>query len=541
MTATPNTVASIPASLRLAAAEDPDLEAIVDQEVRLTFAQFDQQVTEFARAVIAVGLEPGDRAAVWAPNSARWCIAALGIMAAGGILSPINTRYLGAEAQFALNRSRAVLLVTEEGFLGKSYLNMLRETPAPSGDEWGAGVEPAILPSVPYLRTIVDIADHDAPDATKWSDFVTQGASVDPSQVDERIAALTEDSTADILFTSGTTGFPKGAMVSHGSNIKTNWEWGANVGLRHGDRMLLVNPLFHSFGYRAGLLTSIQHRATIYPVRTLDPEATQQLIQDERITVMPGAVTMYTTIMDHPSFGTYDLESVRLAVTGASVVPVPTLQRMRAELGIKDILTAYGLTESCGTATVCPPDATLERLSTTSGVAITDVEVAIMDESRNLLPPREHGEIVVRGYNVMQGYFEDPEATAKAIDADGWLHTGDVGWLDEDGYLTITDRIKDVITVGGFNVYPAEIERVLLEHDAVGQVAVIGIDDERFQQVAKAFVVLRRGGVASAEELIAHCKERLANFKVPREIEIIDQLPQTASGKIQKFLLTKES
>lgn len=541
MTATPNTVASIPASLRLAAAEDPNLEAIVDGEVRLTFAQLDDEVTAFAKATIAAGLAPGDRAALWAPNSARWCIAALGIMAAGGILSPINTRYLGSEAQYALNRARSVLLVTEEGFLGKSYLSMLRDIPTPAGDDWGAGVEPSTLPSVPYVRTIVDIADNGGADATSWSDFIAQGTEVASSEVDERIAALTEDSTADILFTSGTTGFPKGAMVSHGSNIKTNWEWGANVGLQHSDRMLLVNPLFHSFGYRAGLLTSIQHRATIYPVRTLDPESTQQLIQDERITVMPGAVTMYTTIMDHPSFGTYDLDSVRLAVTGASVVPVPTLQRMRAELGIKDILTAYGLTESCGTATVCPPDASLDRLSTTSGVAITDTEVAIMNESGDLLPAREHGEIVVRGYNVMQGYFEDPDATAKAIDANGWLHTGDVGWLDEDGYLTITDRIKDVITVGGFNVYPAEIERVLLEHDAVGQVAVVGIDDDRFQQVAKAFVVLRRGGVATAEELIAHCKERLANFKVPREIDIIEALPQTASGKIQKFLLNKES
>ncbi|NLT31182.1 MAG: AMP-binding protein, partial [Propionibacterium sp.] len=342
------------------------------------------------------------------------------------------------------------------------------------------------------------------------------------------------------LFTSGTTGYPKGAMVTHGANIRTNWEWGANVGLRREDRYLLVNPLFHSFGYRAGLLTSLQHRATVYPVRTLVPEDTQQLIQDEKITVMPGAVTMYTTIMDHPSFGTYDLDSVRLAVTGASVVPVPVLQRMRAELGIKDILTAYGLTESCGTATVCPPDASLDRLSTTSGTAIPGTEVQIMNESGELLPPREHGEIVIRGYNLMAGYFEDPEATAKTIDADGWLHTGDVGWLDEDGYLTITDRIKDVITVGGFNVYPAEIERVLLEHPAIGQVAVVGIPDERFQEVAKAFVVCRRGHVVTEEELIAHCKQQLANFKVPREVEIKTELPQTPTGKIQKFLLAEK-
>lgn len=530
---------SIPASLRQAAAEDPDREAIVDGDLRLTFAELDDRVTTFARALIARGMRPGDRGAIWAPNSAFWEIAALGILAAGGILTPINTRFLGSEAQYALNRSRANFLLIEEGFLGKSSLTMLREVDTPAENVPDEVTADALIDTVPWLRTIVSTT----PTATSegihdWESFTALADQVDPAEVDARIAAISSDDVSDILFTSGTTGHPKGAMVTHGSNLKTNNAWGDLVGLRAGDRYLLVNPMFHSFGYRAGMLVSIQKRATLYPVRTLDVAAALDLIEQEQITVLPGAPTLYTSIMNHAAFGSTDVSSVRLAVTGASVVPVPVIQRMRDELGFETILTAYGLTESCGTATVCPPDATLHRLSTTSGIAIPDTEVAIMGPDRQFLPQGEQGEIVIRGHNVMKGYFEDPAATAEAIDPDGWLHSGDVGWLDEDGYLTITDRIKDVITVGGFNVYPAEVERILLQHPAVSEAAVVGIPDPRQVEVPQAHITLRPGAHATEQELIDHCKGLLANFKVPRSVVIANDLPHTPSGKIQKFKLT---
>jgi acyl-CoA synthetase (AMP-forming)/AMP-acid ligase II len=326
-------------------------------------------------------------------------------------------------------------------------------------------------------------------------------------------------------------------MVSHAGNVRVNTAWSDMVGLRPGDRYLLVNPFFHSFGYRAGLLACLIRRATIVPLAVFDPEAALRLIEQERITVFPGAPTVYTTLLEHPRRSEYDLSSVRLAVTGATVVPVPLLERMRTELGFTDVITAYGLTESCGTATVCPPDTDPHRLSTSCGKAVPGTEVAIVDPEGRPLPAGEHGEIVIRGYNVMAGYFEDPAATAAAIDADGWLHTGDIGWMDADGFLRVTDRIKDMYVVGGFNVYPAEVERMLARHPAVAEAAVVGVPDERMGEVGHAFVRLRPGATVTVDQLTVFCREEMANFKVPRRITFVDELPRTPSGKVQKFRL----
>jgi acyl-CoA synthetase (AMP-forming)/AMP-acid ligase II len=316
-----------------------------------------------------------------------------------------------------------------------------------------------------------------------------------------------------------------------------NEAWSDMVGLRPGDRYLLVNPFFHSFGYRAGILACLIRRATIVPLAVFDADAALRLVEQERITVFPGAPTVYTSILDHPRLAEYDLSSVRLAVTGATVVPVPLLERMRDVLGFRDVITAYGLTESCGTATVCPPDTDQHRLSTSCGTAIPGTEVAIVHPEGRRLPPGEQGEIVIRGYNVMAGYFEDPDATAAAVDAEGWLHTGDVGWMDTDGYLRITDRIKDLFVVGGFNVYPAEVERLLARHPAVAEAAVVGVPDPRLGEVGHAYVRPRPGTAVTVDELTAYCRQEMANFKVPRRITFVDELPRTPSGKVQKFRL----
>jgi HIP---CoA ligase len=512
-------VTTIPGCLRTAAAEAPDGEAVADGAVRLTFAQLDAEVTRFAKACVARGLQPGDRAAVWAPNSASWVVAALGILAAGGVLVPINTRFKGEEARYALDKVRARLLVVEDGFLGTGYLAMLR----------GA--------QLTHLDTIVTMDDTSDPAALALPAFLAAGDTVPDVEIDRRIEGLTPHDVSDILFTSGTTGYPKGAMVSHAGNLRVDEAWSDMVGLRPGDRYLLVNPFFHSFGYRAGLLACLIRRATIVPLAVFDAEAALRLVERERITVFPGAPTVYTTLLEHPRLAEYDLSSVRLAVTGATVVPVPLLERMRTELGFTEVITAYGLTESCGTATVCPPDTDPHRLSTSCGTAIPGTEVAIVDPEGGRLPPGEHGEIVIRGYNVMVGYFEDPDATAAAIDADGWLHTGDIGWMDADGFLRVTDRIKDMYVVGGFNVYPAEVERLLARHPAVAEAAVVGVPDERMGEVGHAYVRLRPGTAATADELTAFCREEMANFKVPRRITFVDELPRTPSGKVQKFRL----
>lgn len=505
---------TIPAQLWRAAAEHPGVEAVIDGPVRLTYADLAARVREAARAFIAAGIRHGDRIGIWAPNSHRWIVTALGALAAGAVVVPVNTRYKGEEARWMLGRAQVRLLFTEDGFLGNGYLAML-----------GDGLCPAVT--------------YDAeprPGATPWEDFLAAGSAVTDAEADARAAAVRPDDVADILFTSGTTGRSKGAMCTHQQDVRTNRAWADRTGLRHGDRYLIVNPLFHSFGYKAGVIASLIRAATMVLQPVFEPRETMRIIEAERITVLPGAPTIYIELLDHPERAKRDLSSLRLAVTGASVVPVALVRRMRAEL-FPEVVTAYGLTESCGTVTACSVDDDDETVATTSGRPIEGVEVRVAGPYGAPLPPGEDGEILVRGHNVMLGYLADEAATAEVI-RDGWLVTGDRGKLDERGNLTITGRSKDMYVTGGFNVYPAEIEQVLAAHEAVAEAAVVGVPDRRLGEVGRAYVVLRPGQDVTPDKLIAHCRERLANFKVPREVVLLDALPRNATGKVDKRALT---
>jgi acyl-CoA synthetase (AMP-forming)/AMP-acid ligase II len=505
---------TVPAVLRAAAADSADIEAIVAGDARLTFAQLQQEVTGFARAALADGVAPGDRVAIWAPNTARWVIAALGALSVGAVLVPVNTRFKGEEAHHVLASTGASVLVVDDTFLDAGRIAMLK----------GVG-------DLPELRTVVRT------DSDDWQSFLDRGADVPVTQAEEAAAAVKPDDVSDIIFTSGTTGRPKGAMVTHGQSVRLFRDWATNVGLQAGDRMLVVSPFFHSFGYKAGIVACLTARATLLPVKVLDVEDTLGIIEREKATVVPGAPTLYTTFLECTSLTLYDVSSVRLAVTGASVVPTELIRRMREELGFASVLTAYGLTECCGYATGCRPGDSDEVVSLTSGRAVEGVEVRIVEPGGGELPAGEAGEVLVRGYNVMLGYWNDPAATAATIDADGWLHTGDVGKLDPAGNLSITDRLKDMYVVGGFNAYPAEVEQVLVRHESVSEAAVIGVPDERLGEVGKAFVVARTGAEPSDDELIAWCKERLAGYKVPRSVVLVDSLPRNATGKVDKKVL----
>jgi acyl-CoA synthetase (AMP-forming)/AMP-acid ligase II len=313
--------------------------------------------------------------------------------------------------------------------------------------------------------------------------------------------------------------------------------WAEIVGLRAGDRYLVVNPFFHTFGYKAGIIACLLRGATIVPQPVFDVPAVLDLIERERISVLPGPPTLFQSILDAPERAARDLSSLRLVVTGAAVIPVVLVERMRDELAVETVLTAYGLTEATGTVTMCRQGDDPETIATTSGRAIPDTEVRIVDAGGVEVARGEPGEVVVRGYNVMQGYYEDPEATAAAIDPDGWLHTGDVGVMDAAGNVRITDRIKDMYVVGGFNAYPAEVEQVIARYDGVAECAVLGVPDERLGEVGMAFVVPRAGATVDPEALVAWCRERLANFKAPRSVVLVDALPRNASGKVMKFEL----
>jgi acyl-CoA synthetase (AMP-forming)/AMP-acid ligase II len=370
-----------------------------------------------------------------------------------------------------------------------------------------------------------------------WDDFLARGDAVPEATVDARSDALAGDELSDILFTSGTTGRPKGAMLAHSAGIRAYSAWADVVGLREGDRYLIVNPFFHAFGLKAGILASLIKGATIVPHAVFDVDAVMQRVSEERISMLPGPPTIYQSILDHPRLAEFDMSTLRLAVTGAAPVPVPMINRMRAELGFETIVTGYGLTECTGIATMCRHDDDPETISTTSGRAIPGVEVLVVDEKGKPVAAGTPGEIVVRGYNVMRGFIHDEEATAATIDADGWLHTGDVGVMDERGYIRITDRIKDMFIVGGFNAYPAEIEGMMLAHPAISQVAVVGIPDPRLGEVGVAFVVPRPGASVVEDELVAWSRERMANYKVPRRVLVVDELPLNASGKVLKYEL----
>jgi acyl-CoA synthetase (AMP-forming)/AMP-acid ligase II len=515
---------TIPAVLDRAAERFGDAEGLVDGDRRMSFAELAEAADGAARAFVAAGIEPGDRVAIWAPNSADWVVAALGAFRAGAVVVTVNTRFKGQEAAHVIGTAGARMLVTVTDFLDTDYFALLA----------GAGVPECLE------RTVV-LAGPVPPEATAWDDFLAAGVGVDPTETAARAAALTPDDVSTIIFTSGTTGKPKGAMLRHGASVRAFSDWCGVVGLREGDRYLIVNPFFHTFGLNAGILACLVTGATIVPHPVFDVPSVMRRVDEERITMLPGAPAIYQTILDHPDLADYDLSTLRLAVTGAATVPVEMIRRMRSELTFRTIVTGYGLTESTGIATMCRHTDDPETIARTAGRPISDVEVRVVDGDGKALAAGEPGEVVVRGYNLMAGYFGDPAATAEAIDADGWLHTGDVGVFDEAGNLTITDRIKDMFVVGGFNAYPAEIENVMMTHPAVGQVAVIGVPDARLGEVGRAYVVPRAGASVDEAELLAWCREVMANYKAPRSVAVVDALPLNATGKVLKYVLREQA
>jgi acyl-CoA synthetase (AMP-forming)/AMP-acid ligase II len=496
---------TIPAMMRDGAQRLGDTAAVVDGDRRVTYAELSTLVARAAGGLVAAGIEPRDRVAVWAPNSLEWIVAALGVTTAGGVLVPVNTRFRGAEAAYVLARSGARALFTVRGFLDTDYPALLA----------GAGVD---LPALAH--TIVLAGDPHG--CTAWGDFMASGSA---AAVD--ISAIGPDDPSDVVYTSGTTGSPKGVVMTHGQTLRAYLDWCDWADLRPGDRYLVVNPFFHIFGYKAGCLASLMRGATIFPVPVFDPGVVLELVEQERISVLPGPPTVYQSLLDHPDRAKRDITSLRLAVTGAADIPVELIRRVREELPFERILTGYGLTEA-GTVTGSKPDDDFEHIATTVGVPWPGFDVRVD------APLGEPSEVLVRGETVMRSYLDDPEATAAAIDQDGFLHTGDLGTLDADGYLRIVGRIKDMFIVGGFNAYPAEIENLLLRHPRIAQVAVIGVPDARLGEVGMAFVVLQPGDAIDAGAIIEWARAEMANYKVPRAVEFIDALPVNATGKVVK-------
>jgi acyl-CoA synthetase (AMP-forming)/AMP-acid ligase II len=503
--------ATLGALIDAAAARWPDRVALQEEDGRrLDFAALRDAVRAVSRRLLATGARKGDRFAIWAPNSGAWAIVAAGAMQIGLVLVPLNTRFKGQETADILRRAQVSRLFTVRGFLGIDYAAMLDGHDLPALDE------------IVYLDALADWLD-DAP--------------VDDVALDAAIATVGPDDVADILFTSGTTGSPKGAMSLHSQNLRSFDAWSDAVGLVEGDRYLIVNPFFHSFGYKAGWLACLLRGATALPVASFDAATVLAKIEAERITVLPGPPTIFQSLLDAPGRSTHDLSTLRLAVTGAASVPASLLRRMHDELGIPDVLTAYGLTESCGVVSATHAGDPVELVAASCGTPIPGVEVRLVDAAGADVAPGMPGELLVRGFNVMKAYLDDPAATAEAIDRDGWLRTGDIATSDARGYLRITDRAKDMFICGGFNCYPAEIEARLLDHPDVARVAVVGRPDPRMGEVGHAVIVPTAQASRDTAALLRWCRDAMANYKAPRTVEWVDALPTNAAGKVQRFLL----
>jgi len=539
---------TIPAAAERAARDFGDAPALAEPGgPRLSWRELHEQASVVTRAFMAGGVQPGDRVAIWSPNTHHWVAGALGALRAGAVLVPVSTRFTGPEALDVITRSGARALLVAGPFLGTDRLAALYAAAADTSEVVGdtnqvAGGRPAGL----ELIVSVPVADPDPADAADpiggalaWRDFLATASPVTAAAAARRAAGIGPDDVSDILFTSGTTGRSKGAMTAHRRSLAVARAWAECGGLHHGDRYLVVNPFFHSFGFKAGILACLVSGAAIVPQLVYDAGQAMALVAAERITVFPGPPTIYQTILDHPDRAAHDLSSLRLAVTGAATVPVALVERMQRELSFETVLTAYGLTEAV-VATMCRPGDDPERVASTSGRAAAAFEIRIAGPDGEPRPAGEAGEILLRGPNVMLGYLDDPAATREAIDPGGWLHTGDVGHLDPDGYLTITDRLKDMYICGGFNVYPAEVEQVLARLEGVAEAAVVGIPDGRLGEVGRAYLVPRPGCTLDAEAVLAWCRPRLANYKLPRQVVFRDSLPRNPSGKTLKRLLREE-
>ena len=508
---------TIPALIKHQAESLGSKPALISDHETLSFLELDNLSTNIATHLIDLNILPGDRVAIWAPNMNEWVLAAIAIHKVGGVLVPINTRMKGKEAAYILNNSESKILFSVNTFLGTNYFQLLENE------------------DLPYLKYQISL------EKTEVIDSKIPFSTLKDKAVDVQLPEVIETDMADIIFTSGTTGKPKGVISTHLQNIKVFDYWSSYIGLNENDRYLIVNPFFHTFGYKAGWLAAVMRGVTAYPCPIFDADKIIQIINKEKITMLPGPPTLYQSILTSQLIETMDISSLRLGVTGAASIPIQLIKDMKETLGFETVITAYGLTESTGVLTMCTPNDDYETIATTSGCAIADVEVKCVDQNNKVVPAGEPGEILVRGYNITQGYFNNLEATQEAIDTDGWLHTGDIGILDSNGYIKITDRSKDMFIVGGFNAYPAEIENILCDHPAISQAAVIGIEDERMGEVAKAFVLLKPNQDLDADSLLQWSKDNMANYKVPREVEFVRELPTNAAGKIMKYLLKDES
>ena len=523
------------------AARYPDNDALVvrHQEIRLSYAELKRQVDAFAAGLLALGLERGERLGIWSPNNAEWAITQFAAAKAGLILVNINPAYRLAELEYALNKVACKALITAPAFKSSDYIGMLREL-APEIDAAAPGALSAA--KLPHLRTVVRLGAEKTAGMYNFADIPALANDALDARIEALAGELQFDDAINIQFTSGTTGFPKGATLTHHNILNNGYFNGQALRLTDQDRVCIPVPLYHCFGMVMGNLMAICYGATmVYPSEGFDPLEVLKTVEAERCTALYGVPTMFIAELDHPEFANFDLSSLRTGTMAGSPCPIEVMKRVIGEMNMAEVTIAYGMTETSPVSFQSSADDPLERRVSTVGRVHPHAEVKIVDTEGGILPPGTPGEVLTRGYCVMLGYWNDDDKSAEAIDAAGWMHTGDQATIDEAGYCNIVGRIKDMVIRGGENVYPREIEEFLYRHPKIQDVQVIGVPDEKYGEELCAWIKLKDGEAANEDEIKAFCKGQIAHFKIPRYVRFVDGFPMTVTGKIQKFKMREET
>lgn len=523
--------------LRLAAEQWPDREALVvkHQEVRLTYAELYERATELARALLALGLQPGDRVGIWSPNNMEWVLTQFATAQAGLILVNINPAYRTAELDYAVRAVGCRALVLAPSFKSSDYVGMMKAL-LPGGDWAGGGKVRS--DTYPELRFLIQLGTDLQPGFMSFDGLCESGRAADPGPLEAVQGRLDPDQPINIQFTSGTTGLPKGATLTHFNIVNNGFFVGEGMRLGPEDRICISVPLYHCFGMVLGVLAAVTHGAAmVFPSEAFDAEATLRTSAAERCTALYGVPTMFIAELDHPRFAEFDLSSLRTGIMAGAPCPIAVMRRVIEQMHMREVTICYGMTETSPVSFQSDVNDPIDKRVSTVGTVHAHVQVKIIDGDGRVVPRGTPGQLCTRGYSVMLGYWNDPERTAEAVDEAGWMHTGDLAVLDEDGYCSIVGRVKDMIIRGGENIYPREVEEFLYRHPKVLDVAVVGVADRKYGEEVCAVIRLHDGASADEQEIIDFCRGQIAHYKVPRYVRFAKEFPMTVTGKVQKYLI----
>ncbi|NYS61434.1 AMP-binding protein [Vreelandella salicampi] len=523
-------------------AQYPDNDALIvlHQDIHWTYQQLQEEVNRVARGLLALGVQAGDRVAIWAPNCSEWTLTQFATAKIGAILVNINPAYRTHELEYALNQSGARFLITADSFKSSDYRGMLVEL-AP---ELKASAEGKLKSKkLPELEGVINLSTEKYDGMWRWQDLLDQANQISQTDVDDLQATLQFDDPINIQYTSGTTGFPKGATLSHHNILNNGFFVAESMGFTSEDRLVIPVPLYHCFGMVMGNLGCVTHGAAmIYPGEGFDPESVLKAVHSQRATALYGVPTMFIAELDHPDFSSLDLSSLRTGIMAGSICPAEVMRQVIDKMNMKGVQIAYGMTETSPVSTQTGADDSIDKRVSTVGRTQPHLESKIVDPgSGGILPRGEIGELCTRGYSVMLKYWNNEKATEEAIDEAGWMHTGDLATMDDEGYVQIVGRIKDMVIRGGENVYPKEIEEFLYTHPGVSEVQVTGVPDKKYGEELIAWVKLNGKQDVTDEELREFCKGKITHFKIPRYFKFVDEFPMTVTGKIQKFKMREIS